>query len=1013
MGRRGGDETISKDDRDPPSQPRRGLLSGRYAEAADEDQRADAASPSRNGSQPLSHPNSGGLLSRFAAPADAPADAAAAGARAKPAGAAPAASQRGWRQLAGGARRMGENLRRHGTDQQSREPGARDWRATDFATGDLDEWDRHGAIPFETPPDPDAPEAHADDRQRGGRSGRNARRSRADRDLDRDLDRDPDWNRNGDQRGRRPARHANGWDDADLDGDWDGGWETGTWDTAWAADDEPLEPYPPHPRRGRERQRRNQPPGREERNLVGDLRNALDDDALAESLNTLAQLGAVTRPLSRVSRVRLLMQRRPTAAAILAFFLLGFMLTCCAPLIPLARLGYDTVDLARHVSHLQQMAAGGTAQLINGSKLSEAQADVTAIEGDLYEINGAVAVAGAPLAAVSPSVRNYQLLVRIGYDLTGAASESLQVAQSLLTPLEGGALSADSSTPGITPADIQQARVLLADADARTLDAVAVYHQLDQSALPAQLQPGTKYGKLLAMLPLAQKVFGEMKNLLDAAPALLGVGQPAYFLAIAMDRTELRPGGGFQGNFGILELDGGKQSKALPFGLKDTYPLDTQYAAKFGAPPSDTCPYQVTEPPNSAWWWPVRCIRQYGWGLRDSNLSSDFPTNARAAIQIVQGAGGTPNGAPIQGVVAFTPVLIEDILDATGPLSMPEYNTTVTAKNLETQIHKFQLDTPTAAGQERKQFTHDLASQLLARLKALHGSGLKTIFTIAEKAIQSKDLQVYLSDPRAELILQQLGLASAVSTGGGDGFFVVDANDGGNKANLYVTEAQTDLVTLLPNGGAYHRLAISVTYDKKGSIFNPGSTFNSYSDVQRTYLPGDAAITGWSGFVPAIFGPDDCQGNHMTYATIITDCSQAHGIFGVTTSSDTPGRAMVMGSLLVLCGSLPEGDWSAYNANQESADCNSNPQPHTETIFLSWYTPHAYTLDASGHGTYSEVVEKQPGDEPTLSVYVTRGSSISGPQQITDLSTFNGLTAKAQRVFSGTLAKNTTVSYSF
>ncbi len=981
------------DDRDPPSQPRRGLLSGRFNTTDDENQRAEAPAPSHNGSQPLGHPNSGGLLSRFASGAD-EADAASA---AKPEGAAPPAeSQRGWRQLAGGARRFGENLRRRTAGPESRQPGARDWRATDFSTGDLDHWDRHGAVPFETPPDPDAPNAPSD-RDGRGRRDREPSRDRGDSRRDRDRPRE-----------RRRSSRSDGWDDVELDGDWDGDWDAGgSWDTAWAAEDE--EPEPPRPQR---RRRRDAPRG-DERNLVGDLRQALDDDVLAESLNTLAQLGAVTRPLSRVARVRLLMQRRPAAAAMLAFFLLGFMLTCCAPLIPLARLGYDTADLARHVAHLQAMTAGGTAQLINGSKLSEAQADISAIEGDLYEINGAVAVVGAPIGAVNHTARDMQLLIRIGYDLTGAANESIQVAQSLLTPLEGGALSASSSTPSITPADIQQARVLLADADARTLDAVAVYHQLDQNALPAQLRAGTKYGKLLAMLPLAQQVFGELKNLLDAAPALLGVGQPAYYLVVAMDSSELRPGGGFQGNYGILELDGGKQSTNPPFGLKDTYVLDQLYSQAAGLPiGTDGCGHQVTEPPNSAWWWPVRCVNQYGWGLRDSNLSPDFPTNAQAAIQIVQGAGATPNGAPIQGVVAFTPGLIEDLLSATGPMPMPAYNVTVTAQTLVADIHHFQLDYQGAAGQDRKQFTHDLASQLLARIKTMHGAGLKMIFTIAEQAIQSKDLQVYVSDPRAELILEQLGLASSINTGGGDGFFVVDTNDGGNKANLYVTETQTDLVTLLPNGGAYHRLAISVTYDKNGrSIFNPGSPFYDYSDMQRTYLPGDATVAGWSGFTPTVLIPDDCSVPPF-YATTVTNCSQANGIFGVTTASDTPGRSMVMGPLLVMCGSIPQGDWNDYQATQESADCGSPQAPHTQTIFISWYTPHAYTVDASGHGTYSELVEKQAGDAPHLSVYVTRGA-INGPQTISDLGTFNGLTAKAQKVFDGTLTKNQIVSYSF
>jgi hypothetical protein len=221
---------------------------------------------------------------------------------------------------------------------------------------------------------------------------------------------------------------------------------------------------------------------------------------------------------------------------------------------------------------------------------------------------------------------------------------------------------------------------------------------------------------------------------------------------------------------------------------------------------------------------------------------------------------------------------------------------------------------------------------------------------------------------------------------------------------------QTDLVTLLPNGGAYHRLAISVTYNKTGSVYNPGSPFDSYSDEQRTYLPSDATITGWSGFTPSIFGPSDC--GYTNYSSIISDCSQAHGLFGVSTNSDVAGRSMVMGSLLVLCGSTPQGNWAAYNANQEYSDCVSNPAPHTETIFLSWYSPHAYTVDASGHGHYSELVEKQAGDQPTLAVYVTRGD-ISGPQQITDLGTFNNLTAKAQQAFKGPLTQNQVVSYSW
>ena len=1018
----------------PPSEPSKGLLSGRYNES-------NTPGPSQ---QPA--PPTGGLLSRFGGQQASPPPRASGRAPGRTPGEDP-----GWHGLANGARKLGENLRRMTEGALQRAPRHGDWRATDFAPHEIDDWDQRGAVPFDLPPDPDAPEF--EDRARGSRGARRDGRDRYAEDSSGARGSRDEYS--GGRGGRRAdevewnddgwnSSNAGGWDD-----EWnDGGevdWDNASWDdepggrggrgAGWAqgrggyADEGGYDGYEDVPAgRGQRRGGRrdewqdggewesgegwDEPaiPDDAHWNVVGDLRGSLDQDVISESLNTLAQLGAVSRHISRVARIRLLLRRRPAAAAMLAFFLLSFMLACCAPLVPLIRLGYDVTDLTRRAEDLRALSAGGVTSLINASNITRAQQDINAIEGDLYEINGAVAVIGAPAAAVNHTARNYQLLVRIGYDLTGAASESLQIAQMLVTPLEGGALSTDSATPGIQPADIQQARVLLSDAYTRSLDAIAAYQQLDPQALPAQLKPGSKYGAYLAQLPLVVKVFGEVKDLIDAAPALLGVGQPAYFLAIAMDSSELRPGGGFQGNYGLLELDGGKQSKTNPFGLTNTYFLDQVYTKNAAPnPPPSNCMRPVTLPTNAYWWWPYRCILQYGWGLRDSNLSPDFPTNARLAMQIVEAGGGTPKGAPIQGVMAFTPGLIQKVLQVTGNLPMPDYHTVITPQNLEVAIHHFQLAVPTTG--DRKQFTHDLAKALLDRLKALHGSGLKVIFQIAAESILSKDLQVYLADPRAELVLRQLGIASTVATGQRDGFFVVDTNDGGNKANLYVTESQTDYVTLLPNGGAFHRLAIAVTYDKKGDIFNPGSSFFDYSDIQRTYMPGDATIAGWSGFIPSIFQPAGCSSG---YSTIITDCSYDHGIFTTTTDSDVAGRTMVMGSLMVMCGPYPQDSsgYNSYQAQPESDACASAPTSHTQTIFISWYTPNAYTVGANGHGTYTEMVEKQAGGSTHLTVFVTRGS-LQGPQIINDVETFQGLTAHATKIFNGPLTQDQIVSFSF
>src|SRR5262249_16179075 len=195
---------------------------------------------------------------------------------------------------------------------------------------------------------------------------------------------------------------------------------------------------------------------------------------------------------------------------------------------------------------------------------------------------------------------------------------------------------------------------------------------------------------------------------------------------------------------------------------------------------------------------------------------------------------------------------------------------------------------------DRKSFTHALSALLLDRLKQLHGSQLKQVVKVAQEALKAKDLQVYFADARAELILRQLGLSSEIAIGNGDGFFVVNTNDGGNKANGFVTERQTDYVTLLPNGCALHRLQVQAPDDTLGTVFSDSATEGG---VRGTYLAGDATILGYSGYNAGHgYFPASCPGTAA--ANIIIDCSPGHIMTDPVTSSDVPGRTMVMGNLL-------------------------------------------------------------------------------------------------------------------
>jgi hypothetical protein len=136
---------------------------------------------------------------------------------------------------------------------------------------------------------------------------------------------------------------------------------------------------------------------------------------------------------------------------------------------------------------------------------------------------------------------------------------------------------------------------------------------------------------------------------------------------------------------------------------------------------------------------------------------------------------------------------------------------------------------------------------------------------------------------------------------------------------------------------------------------------------------------------------------------------------------------MVMGALTVNCG--PSASLLATNTPTDSDACQNNPTSHTQTIYLEWYTPHAFTLQADGHGTYSEVVEEQPGSGDFLlgigdylSVYVdtsqlhASSSPVVDTTPVSDDTTFGQLVAHLSSVHGFNqvpLDRDMTVSVSF
>jgi hypothetical protein len=364
---------------------------------------------------------------------------------------------------------------------------------------------------------------------------------------------------------------------------------------------------------------------------------------------------------------------------------------------------------------------------------------------------------------------------------------------------------------------------------------------------PSDLALDSRLGPLLktvkADLPKMEETFQQIQPVVSMAGSLLGVGQPANFLVEVLDSTELRPGGGFIGNYGILTLSGGRLSNV---DIEDVDLLDKDY--KYGNK-------YIPIPSTYSWF-----TLSPGWGFRDSNLDADFPTSARNAEQLYQEEGGT---VPVQGVIAITPWLIQAALKITGPIDVPEYNETITADNLIARIHYHQLTPgvtdgpdyvpdPTGHSSLRKRFTSYLFEHFLDKVKQLSSKEMPQFVQLFSNGVRSKDIQLYLNANSAEALLADYHLASSIQAPSqGDSLFVVDSNDSANKANDFITTTLSDQISIDATGTATH--TTTLTYSWAATPTSQANNYGpfTYSDYVRVYVPPAAVLQAQSGWVPA------------------------------------------------------------------------------------------------------------------------------------------------------------------
>jgi len=357
-------------------------------------------------------------------------------------------------------------------------------------------------------------------------------------------------------------------------------------------------------------------------------------------------------------------------------------------------------------------------------------------------------------------------------------------------------------------------------------DAVSAVSRVDENGLPENIR--TKVSTLKDALTLGQTTLRDLRVLDGLLVDAVGHDHMRRYLFVFQNHTELRPTGGFMGSMAEVTVNQGEITNLfVPGG--GPYDFESQLTARV-VPPA-----------------PLRLI-DARWEFQDANWFPDFPTAAKK-IRWFWSKSGQPT---LDGVIAVNATLLEKMLAITGPIDMPEYGKVITADNVMLETQKaVELEYDKKENKPKK-FVGDLLAKVLDRLKSGTSEQRLGLITMFADALETKDIQVALTDPDEDAIAQAFGWSGRIAPALGDALAVIEANIAGQKTDGVIDEHVRHDVAIASDGSITDTLTLTRTHNgQKGELFQGANNV----EYLRIYVPKGSQLIAADGFYP----PDPSQ----------------------------------------------------------------------------------------------------------------------------------------------------------
>lgn len=296
-------------------------------------------------------------------------------------------------------------------------------------------------------------------------------------------------------------------------------------------------------------------------------------------------------------------------------------------------------------------------------------------------------------------------------------------------------------------------------------------------------------------------LFNEVTRLIDGTRQILGFDQDRRYLIVFQNNTEMRGSGGFIGSYALADFHNGEMiNLEVPTG--GSYDTEAGYLERVAAPE----PLQLVNPL---------------WHFWDANWWPDWALSAKKLMWFYEKS----NGPTVDGVIAVTPNVMDDLLKIIGPLDMIEkYGVVIASENFWDVVQdvvekKPEIATTTVATSslakvveqkhEPKKIIGDMMNLIMAKAsKELNREDFLRILNSAYQNLNQKQILTYFVDEDLEKLASDFDWAGLMKDVDGDYLMVANSNIAGFKTDKKIKENIALSREVLVDGSIVNTLTI-------------------------------------------------------------------------------------------------------------------------------------------------------------------------------------------------------------